>query len=248
MLLLLHVRQVIPWWEGVVDALHDGAGARFVGGMFFELLQPIKLLAEAVFFCYHNRAWLACHVENGFSFFARKRFCLSISWSITMQRRYERLWQRIQAIDLSPIRFKLAHDESHTPWSLDEIMRVEGEYRQFLFLTEVVGDSISVVPTTDIDRFWHAHILDTTKYAVDCDAMFGHFLHHFPYLGMRSAEDQERLRRSFVATGNLFGEHFGVKPHGYADTPSACSPSDCGGCDHRGIRRERPRLDVAAVV
>jgi hypothetical protein len=33
---------------------------------------------------------------------------------------------------------------------------------------------------------WHAHILDTKKYMVDCQAIFGRFIHHVPNYGVHS--------------------------------------------------------------
>ena len=42
------------------------------------------------------------------------------------------------------------------------------------------------------------HILDTRKYAADCEAAFGHFVHHFPYLGLRGEEDTKALEAAFV--------------------------------------------------
>lgn len=161
------------------------------------------------------------------------------------------LWNRILAIDLSPIRFKLVNcDEGAEPWSIEKVLRVEPTYRQYLFLTEIAGDSASVVPTVEIDQMWHTHILDTQKYAVDCDIMFGHFLHHFPYLGMRGAEDKERLHSAFAETGNLFAKYFKHMPQGYTVSadPAYCGDTgSCGGCDHRGITsRPRPRLDLVA--
>lgn len=41
-------------------------------------------------------------------------------------------------------------------------------------------------PTLLVDKFWHAHILFTRKYARDCQDYFGFFLHHNP----RSEEDR----------------------------------------------------------
>lgn len=157
-----------------------------------------------------------------------------------------RLWNTIKKIDLSPICFKLVNcEEGAVPWSEETVWRVEPTYRQFLFLTGIVGNSASIVPTVEIDQMWHTHILDTQKYAVDCETMFGHFLHHFPYLGMRGKEDRLALHSSFEETGELFARYFGAKPKGYETVSTAyCGDTgSCGGCDHRGIsNRNRPRL------
>jgi hypothetical protein len=46
-----------------------------------------------------------------------------------------------------------------------------------------------------VDTFWHFHILDTVKYAADCERVFGYFLHHNPYIGLRGGGDEEVLRQ-----------------------------------------------------
>ncbi|HSW20197.1 MAG TPA: hypothetical protein VLJ86_23450, partial [Ramlibacter sp.] len=61
----------------------------------------------------------------------------------------------------------------------------------------------------DIDRFWHMHILDTRKYAADCEASFGHFVHHFPYLGLRGEEDAQALQAAFLQMQALYVQEFG---------------------------------------
>jgi hypothetical protein len=45
-----------------------------------------------------------------------------------------------------------------------------------------------------VDEIWHQHILDTHAYHRDCDAIFGSYLHHFPYFGMRGDADAQALR------------------------------------------------------
>jgi hypothetical protein len=49
-------------------------------------------------------------------------------------------------------------------------------------------------PLADVDTFWHYHILDTMKYATDCERVFGYFLHHYPYVGMDGTEEDEQFR------------------------------------------------------
>ena len=99
-----------------------------------------------------------------------------------------------EALDLAPIKMKLMHVESGEGWSEHRANAVEAEYRRFLFLMKKYPDA-GASPTFDVDTFWHYHILDTMKYARDCEATFGFFLHHYPYVGMGvGADDDERLR------------------------------------------------------
>jgi hypothetical protein len=111
----------------------------------------------------------------------------------------------IAALDLDPIKFKLMHEEG---WSLQEANAVEVEYRRFLYLMKMFPNE-DTAPLVDVDTFWHYHILDTVKYAADCDHIFGYFLHHFPYVGMRGKEDEEALERMGERMRTLYEETFG---------------------------------------
>jgi hypothetical protein len=62
----------------------------------------------------------------------------------------------------------------------------------------------------DVDTFWHYHILDTRKYAADCQAVFGQFLHHFPYSGLRGNEDAAAHEAACERMRVLYEETFGV--------------------------------------
>ena len=68
-------------------------------------------------------------------------------------------------------------------WSTEHVNDVEAHYRRFLALKMVYRGRL-ICPTDEIGAFWHAHILDTRAYERDCHALFGQYLHHYPYLGM----------------------------------------------------------------
>ncbi len=130
--------------------------------------------------------------------------------------------QAINQLDLGPIKVKLMEREEGEGWSLDQVNTVEKWYKRFLLLN-LKYPSASIVPNAEIDTFWHYHILDTQKYAEDCGAIFGRFLHHFPYFGMRGAEDAKNLERDFGSTEELFLAEFG-EPIG--QMRAAFSPED----------------------
>lgn len=113
----------------------------------------------------------------------------------------------IDELDLEPIKFRLVVDKG---WDLDEADTTEVLYKRFLLLCKLYPQS-SFVPTNQIDIFWHEHILDTQKYDVDCQQIFGYFLHHFPYLGLRGEEDIINVERGFSETETLYKEVFGVE-------------------------------------
>ena len=99
----------------------------------------------------------------------------------------------IESLDLEPIKFKLACQDDGPGWSAQHIERMAQAYRRFLILLARYP-GVTIAPTRDIDTVWHTHILDTRKYAADCQRIFGEFLHHYPYLGLRG--DQERQQHA----------------------------------------------------
>ncbi len=56
---------------------------------------------------------------------------------------------------------------------------------------------------------WHAHILDTMAYHKDCQYLFGRYIHHYPYFGVRSEEDRENLEKAYSNTQKLYLIEFG---------------------------------------
>ncbi|TYQ17413.1 UNVERIFIED_ORG: uncharacterized protein DUF1399 [Zoogloea ramigera] len=124
----------------------------------------------------------------------------------------------IAALDLEPIKVKLMHNKSGEGWTLERANAVELEYRRFLTLMKKFPDE-QTSPLVDVDTFWHYHILDTMKYAADCQAVFGYFLHHFPYIGMRGEEDAATLERIGNRMKELYEEEFGIAYGSVAANP-----------------------------
>jgi hypothetical protein len=116
-------------------------------------------------------------------------------------------FQAIAELDLDPIKVKLMHKEGGEGWTLEYANSIELEYRRFLYLMKMFPNEVTA-PLEAVDTFWHYHILDTMKYMVDCDSVFGYFLHHFPYLGMRGADDEEVLKGAGARMQELYEETF----------------------------------------
>ncbi|MET3130888.1 hypothetical protein AAKU55_001146 [Oxalobacteraceae bacterium GrIS 1.11] len=114
----------------------------------------------------------------------------------------------IANLDLDAIKVKLMHRESGEGWSLEYANAMEFEYRRFLILMKQFPGE-QTAPLFDVDIFWHYHILDTLKYAADCEAIFGYFLHHFPYIGLRGEADEEAHRRVGERMKQLYEQTFG---------------------------------------
>lgn len=114
----------------------------------------------------------------------------------------------IAKVDLDPIKVKLMDKESGEGWSLAQTNAVEFEYRRFLCLMKLFPQE-QAAPLFDVDVFWHYHILDTMKYAEDCEQIFGYFLHHFPYVGLRGENDKVMLEEFGVRMQQLYETTFG---------------------------------------
>jgi hypothetical protein len=117
-------------------------------------------------------------------------------------------FKAIAELDLDPIKVKLMHKESGEGWSAEKADAVEFEYRRFLFLMKKYPQE-QTAPLFDVDTFWHYHILDTMKYALDCETVFGYFLHHFPYIGLRGEDDEAAHQRVGERMKTLYEQEFG---------------------------------------
>lgn len=117
---------------------------------------------------------------------------------------------RLNQIDFGCIAYKLMNPEEGTACSKVQATQAIEGYRKFLLLNYLYPDQI-IVPSKTIDRVWHVHILDTSKYQKDCETLFGHFLDHFPYFGIRDEEDRKALEGAFLESQALWEKHFGVE-------------------------------------
>jgi hypothetical protein len=136
------------------------------------------------------------------------------------------MWKAIDGLDFERIRTKLLHRRK-SEWTPQTVLQAERGYRQFLKLSAKYPD-VAVVPDEAVDAFWHAHILDTRRYAADCRRIFGHMLHHNPYVGIDGAEDEANLRRLADVSNEL-----AVREFGSTDT---CTPAYCAVAADRRAR------------
>jgi hypothetical protein len=99
-------------------------------------------------------------------------------------------WNEIQALDLTNVKANLYRRQKGfwmRRWWRKNMNRIEYEYRKFLYLICIYANN-KIVPWGDIkgwcplDEMWHEHILDTHKYARDCNTIFGRMIHHDPNL------------------------------------------------------------------
>lgn len=152
-----------------------------------------------------------------------------------------------EELDLEPIAFKL---EKEHGWPLDHINHAIEQYR--LWLKAVICfPNESIIPNKEVDEVWHTHILDTRKYADDCESLFGCFLHHFPYFGMRGEDDRQGLHTAFAQSQAMMLEVLGENLRSYQTIDaeeSLCGPENCDPSIYTDDRRPRLRQDGLRLV
>ena len=135
----------------------------------------------------------------------------------------ENALRRVARLNFAMLKTKLCRDEGITD---EECSEIEDLYKKFLALNMRYPNQ-KICPTGPIDMFWHAHILDTRAYEQDCQDLFGHFLHHFPYFGMRGEQDARDLDETFAASVDLFIRHFGIDPTRGDTEARSCRVQNC---------------------
>ena len=114
----------------------------------------------------------------------------------------------IDALNLERIKKKSTDADSGYGWSTQVAEEIGELYRVFLFLCKKYPDEV-IVPTREVDEFWHLHILDTRNYITDCENIFGSFLHHFPYAGLEGTQVDSHEEQGFIEnTIRLVRRHF----------------------------------------
>ena len=144
-------------------------------------------------------------------------------------------------LDLTPIKYSLTQRPDGPAWSGEYTEAVEKNYRRFLYLAYLYPEAV-IVPSEPVDTFWHYHILDTIKYAEDCQSLFSTYFHHFPYFGLRGDNDKEHLEQTFRETEQLYLKHFGETPRMSIGGKESSYGTLCGGgsCKGGGCRGSMP--------
>ena len=115
-------------------------------------------------------------------------------------------------------------------WTLERADTAQAEYVRFLTLLQK-EPKFMLVPwldangRDDLDQFWHQHILDTAKYASDCQALFGRMIHQNPHV-LRGSEDENEAA---AKTRRLYTRTFQSGVYG-----TDADPADFSGCSACG--------------
>lgn len=116
----------------------------------------------------------------------------------------------LDQLDLSYISRKMCSSSYSLPrWQPELAAICEKLYKRFLWLLVKYSDK-HLVPTRDIDEFWHNHILYTQNYTNDCQALLGRYMHHSPFdEEANNVEEAQRLVDNFKLTQILYEQEFG---------------------------------------
>jgi hypothetical protein len=116
----------------------------------------------------------------------------------------------IQALNLESVKMRVMDPKLGEGWSREYADSIEAAYKNYLtMLVKNQDDAEDILLSEDVDEFWHTHILQTTKYARDCESVFGRFLHHEPHVGEVTAEDREKRAAMAEKTRRLYQKEFG---------------------------------------
>jgi hypothetical protein len=131
-----------------------------------------------------------------------------------------------EALELNSVRDALMEKQG---WSLERAEASRAEYVRFLTLLQK-KPGFMLVPwpnaegQDDLDQFWHQHILDTAKYAADCNCLFGRMIHHNPHVVRGSGQETDAVEK----TQRLYARTFGSGSYGRP--VDAIFLTSCGTC------------------
>ncbi|HMV41395.1 MAG TPA: hypothetical protein PK079_04685 [Leptospiraceae bacterium] len=97
---------------------------------------------------------------------------------------------------------KLAKEQG---WSKEYTDRVIDEYKKFIFLICVTGQSCT--PSEDVDQAWHMHLVYTKSYWIDfCRNTIGREIHHTPSKG--GSKETDNFKFQYEETKRLYENYF----------------------------------------
>ena len=92
-------------------------------------------------------------------------------------------------------------------WDLPTTRKILKGYRQFLHLKKHFEDwdATTLSPSDQIDKMWHAHILDVNNYVHDCILLCGHVVGHNPDGMVDGTAKASRIKFTHEALVEQFG-------------------------------------------
>lgn len=109
-----------------------------------------------------------------------------------MTESQRQLYQKICDLEITAVTSTLSFESRlarENGWDLAQAVRVNDEYRKFLFLLIHAGHPVT--PSDQVDQAWHLHLLYTRSYWDDlCGRLINRPLHHGPTAGGNSENEK----------------------------------------------------------
>lgn len=117
------------------------------------------------------------------------------------------LWQQLERFEFDTgFAERLTREQG---WGVLFARQAIGEYRRFLFLTQVAGHAVT--PSKAVDAVWHLHLLYTRSYWEGlCGEVLGRPLHHEP--GAGNAGEAPHYAQQYERTLQSYRRIFGTEP------------------------------------
>jgi hypothetical protein len=154
----------------------------------------------------------------------------------------------IHALDLESVKLRAMDTELGEGWSREYADSIEAAYKTYLtMLVKYPDDAEDILLSNDVDEFWHTHILQTTKYAEDCQKAFGNFLHHEPHVGERTAADLEKRVVLAEKTRRLYEREFGSAQRSEAAWAGLAIKAGDAAYSSAAIHAEKAAFSTASI-
>ena len=116
----------------------------------------------------------------------------------------------IQALDLESVKVRMMDARVGEGWTREYADSIEVAFKHYLSMAVKYQEHAEdILLSEDVDEFWHTYILQTMKYADDCQAVFGTFLHHSPHIGEVTQADHDKRAQLAEKTRELYEREFG---------------------------------------
>jgi hypothetical protein len=128
-----------------------------------------------------------------------------------MNSEQSKFWQKIRSFELdnaaSDLTFtdRLARENA---WSHEFAVRSIEEYKKFMFLLCIEGESLT--PSDEVDQVWHLHLLYTESYwDTFCSNILSKKVHHGPTKGGEAEYNKYRelYQKTLLAYFRAFNQH-----------------------------------------
>lgn len=155
------------------------------------------------------------------------------------ENKFDIIHERLTELDLSWIHKELLNPEGDYKWSDDKVRAIDRAYRRFLATCTMFPEE-SIVPSNDVDVFWHLHILNTLAYTRDTQKVLGFYLHHVP----SSDGEKSILKEAFLKSQQMEVQLFPTEVI-HDSQPADCNGASCSRCSDGKLSSEQHELRIS---